>query len=83
MAIPNKTNLQTLDYSYMGAPYIQVASKSGIDLDGLDYSYCGQPFWGAEVTTTPSGAVRVSPTLGSVKLFNSVGIQPISGRLGL
>lgn len=82
MALPNRTALLTLDYSYFGQPYVQVATKSGIDLDGLDYSYFGQPFWGAEVATTLSGAVKISPVIGAVKLFNSVGIQPI-GRLGL
>ena len=58
MAIPNKTNLQTMDYSYMGVPYVQVASKSGIDLDGLDYSFFGQPFYGAE---EPVVAKKESP----------------------
>ena len=48
MATPTKTDLQTLDYSYFGQPYVQVAAKSGIDLDTLDYSYFGQPFFGTE-----------------------------------
>ena len=51
MATPTKTDLQTLDYSYFGQPYVQVAAKSGIDLDTLDYSYFGQPFFGAEVAS--------------------------------
>ena len=48
MATPTKTDLQTLDYSYFGQPYVQVAAKSGIDLDALDYSHFGQPFFGTE-----------------------------------
>ena len=53
MAIPTKTNLQTMDYSFFGEPYVQVASKSGVELDGLDYSYFGVPFWGAEDGSEP------------------------------
>ncbi len=50
MALPTKTDLQTMDYSYGGVPFVSVAAKSGIDLDTLDYSYGGVPFWGLEVS---------------------------------
>ena len=50
MALPTKTNLETMDYSYGGVPFVSVAAKSGIDLDTLDYSYAGVPFWGLEVS---------------------------------
>jgi len=55
MALPTKSDLQKLDYSFFGEPYVQVASKSGVELDGLDYSFFGEPFWGAEEGGTPSG----------------------------
>ena len=48
MALPTKTNLETMDYSYGGVPFVSVATKAGIDLDTLDYSYAGVPFWGLE-----------------------------------
>ena len=50
MALPTKTNLETMDYSYGGVPFVSVATKSGIDLDTMDYSFGGVPFWGAEVS---------------------------------
>ena len=36
MALPTKTNLETMDYSYGGVPVVSVATKAGIDLDTLD-----------------------------------------------
>ena len=53
MTIPTKTNLQTMDYSSFGEPYVQVGSKSGVEFDGLDYSFFGEPFWGAEDGAEP------------------------------
>ena len=53
MAIPTKTDLQKMDYSFFGEPYVQVGSKSGVELDGLDYSFFGEPFWGAEDGAEP------------------------------
>ena len=50
MALPTNTDLQTMDYSYGGVPFVSVAAKAGIDLDTLDYSYGGVPFWGLEVS---------------------------------
>jgi hypothetical protein len=44
MAKPTRSDIITMDYSYFGEPFVQVAAKSGIDTDGLDYSYFGEPF---------------------------------------
>ena len=56
MALPTKTDLQTMDYSYGGVPFVSVATKAGIDLDTLDYSYAGVPFWGVEDGAAPPQA---------------------------
>ena len=45
MSLPTRDNLLKMDYSYNGQPFVQVTSKTGIDLNTLDYSYLGQPFW--------------------------------------
>lgn len=45
MSLPTHNNLLTMDFSYMGQPFVQVAAKSGIDLNTLDYSHMGEPFW--------------------------------------
>ena len=60
MALPTKTDLQTMDYSYGGVPFVSVATKAGIDLDTLDYSYAGVPFWGLEVS---GGGAKLHPHL--------------------
>jgi hypothetical protein len=58
MTLPTKTNLETMDYSYGGVPFVSVATKAGIDLDTLDYSYAGVPFW----AVMPSGEEPPPPT---------------------
>ncbi|HOR79239.1 MAG TPA: hypothetical protein PKZ40_07210, partial [Anaerolineaceae bacterium] len=65
MALPTKTDLQTLDYSFFGEPYVQVASKSGVELDGLDYSFFGEPFWGTEDAAAPSNDALTSSAVTS------------------
>ena len=68
MTLPTKTDLQTMDYSYGGVPFVSVATKAGIDLDTLDYSYAGVPFWGLEVNGDVEVQGTVSQTLGAVSL---------------
>ena len=46
MALPTKTDVQTLQFSADGSPWCRVAAKSGIDLDTLEYSLDGSPWWG-------------------------------------
>jgi hypothetical protein len=56
MSLPNSTNLSTLDYIYLGAPFVQVGAKSGINLNSLDYIYLGAPFW----AVSPSGTTNIA-----------------------
>jgi hypothetical protein len=44
MALPTKTELLTLNYSWFGEPFCHVPAKSSIDLATLDYSWFGEPF---------------------------------------
>lgn len=46
MAKPTRSDIITMDYSYLGEPFVQVAAKASVDTDGLDYSYLGEPFTG-------------------------------------
>src|SRR4030066_190433 len=39
-------DLITMDYSFLGQPFVSGAAKSAIDLTTLDYAYLGQPFLG-------------------------------------
>ena len=87
MTLPTKTNLETMDYSYGGVPFVSVATKAGIDLDTLDYSYGGVPFWGLEVSgggTPSAGSVKILPMLACLRLsLGSVMIMPINGGIQL
>jgi hypothetical protein len=44
MAIPNKTDLQTMDFSYLGEPFVDVPANVAIVTTTMDYSYLGEPF---------------------------------------
>ena len=46
MALPTDNDEYTLNIIYLGAPFVQVATKSTIDLNTLDWDYLGEPFWG-------------------------------------
>ena len=87
MTLPTKTNLETMDYSYGGVPFVSVATKAGIDLDTLDYSYAGVPFWGLEVSgggTPSAGSVRILPMLCAIRLTDgAVSIAPVEGTVKL
>ena len=68
MALLTKTNLETMDYSYGGVPFVSVATKSGIDLDTMDYSFGGVPFWGAEVSGGGAQNLTLTCAAGSYSL---------------
>lgn len=61
MPLPSNTNLQTLDYAYLGAPFVQVEAKS-LDTETLDVAYLGAPFVavGPAAVTGLNVYVRVS-----------------------
>lgn len=54
MSLPTRDNITTIDYSKDGSPWVNVTSKSGIDVDGLDWSKNGEPWWGLEVSLLPT-----------------------------
>ena len=71
MGLPTKTNLETMDYSYGGVPFVSVATKAGIDLDTLDYSYAGVPFWGLGVRGVGPQSYTLTCAAGSYLLTGS------------
>ena len=82
MALPNKTNLETMDYSYSGLPFVDVPAKSTIDTSTMDYSYGGLPF----VTNPANGATPSGPThlksmfgvpLANIKTINGIPIANV------
>lgn len=44
MALPTDEDLKTMDYSYLGQPFVFVPAKVTIDTETMDYPYLGQPF---------------------------------------
>ena len=54
MAQPNKSDLQTLDYAYLGAPFADVEAKL-LNTETLNVAYKANPFVGAAGTTGTTG----------------------------
>lgn len=52
MSLPAKTDLETLDYAYQGAPFCTVTSKDQ-DTATLDYAYLGVPFYAVTGAAPP------------------------------
>ena len=45
MSLPTKSDLQTMDWSFRGQPFVRVPANDSIDTDTLDWSFRGQPYW--------------------------------------
>jgi hypothetical protein len=43
MALPTDTEIKTLDFVYLGAPFLQVEAKN-LNTGSLDIVYLGMPF---------------------------------------
>jgi hypothetical protein len=56
MALPTKSDLETMDYSFNGEPFVDVPGNSSIDLMTMDWSYLGEPF-----VRNGAGGVTASP----------------------
>jgi hypothetical protein len=45
MALPNKEELSTMDYAFLGAPFVNVEAKP-LATESLDAAFEAQPFFG-------------------------------------
>jgi hypothetical protein len=53
MALPTKSDVQTMKYSKDGTPWIQVSPKPAVDPNTMAYSKNGTPWWGVPDSTPP------------------------------
>lgn len=58
MALPTPTQLATMDYVYLGAPFVYVPAKASILTQTMDYVYLGAPFVTNDYVSTPAGTAR-------------------------
>lgn len=42
--LPNKADLETMDFAWQAQPFVYVASKDSIETDNMDYAFQAQPF---------------------------------------
>ena len=57
MALPSNTNLATLDYAYLGQPFVQVEAKA-LNSVSMDIAYLAQPFVAVGPGSTPPAGTR-------------------------
>jgi hypothetical protein len=57
MALPSNTNLATLDYAYLGQPFVQVEAKA-LNSVSMDIAYLAQPFVAVGPGATPPAGTR-------------------------
>jgi hypothetical protein len=57
MALPSNTDLATLDYAYLGQPFVQVEAKA-LTSTSLDIAYLAQPFVAVGPSAAPPSATR-------------------------
>lgn len=66
MALPQQSDIVTMDFPSRGGPFIEVPAKSAVDATTLDYPSRGLPFFaqlfGAGVAAT---IIRVLAILGA------------------
>lgn len=62
MALPNSSDLDTMDYAYQAQPYVEVPTKSAVVLTGMDYAYQAQPF-----VSNPAAGATYPYTLNAVQ----------------
>jgi len=65
MSLPTSTDLETMDYSYQGQPFVDVPARSDIDTTTMDYSYQGQPF-----VTNPAPSALPTGNSNFLMFFN-------------
>lgn len=63
MALPSNTDLASLDYAYLGAPFVQVESKS-LSTTNLDVAYLGAPFVAVSPTAAPPSGLNTWVRVG-------------------
>lgn len=59
MSLPSKDDLDTMDYAYLGVPFVNVQTRDDQNTNSLDFAYLGLPFVGAYNATTPFVASRM------------------------
>jgi len=57
MSTPTASELGTMDFAYLGTPFVSVESKTGQNTNSLDFAYLGLPFVGAQVGGGPPPVV--------------------------
>jgi hypothetical protein len=85
MALPTKSDIQTMSYSKDGTPWVQVSPKTAVDLNTMSYSKDGTPWWGVASSSGSSSLIKVFNGLvyASTKTVNGLAIASMKTFNGL
>ena len=86
MALPERSDLETMDFAYLAQPFVDVAGNSGIDTFTMDRVYLAQPY-----VTNPVGGAAPSTSIkellgvaqASVKKFSGIALASIKKVSGV
>lgn len=74
MALPTKSDVSTMKFSRNGSPWVNVVSKSSIDLGAMAFSLDGSPWFGAE-----DGGAPPSSDIASVNSLSYASVGTFNG----
>lgn len=85
MAAPTKSEVESMDFSQNGGPWVFVASNSTVDTNTMDYSFDGGPWWGVNDTSGSTSSVGTFNGLSysSVSVINALSTSSIGTINGL
>lgn len=72
MALPNSTEISTMDWSYGGLPFVDVPTNATVNTQTMDWSYGGLPF----VTNL---SLQGPTNIGGYDGVTSTNIQTVAG----
>lgn len=74
MSLPTRTDLLTLNYSFLGQPFCNIPAKLNMNTTTLNYSFLGQPF-----VTNPDPATGPNSLSAVFGVLLKTNIKDING----
>jgi len=76
MPLPSYNDIIVMGWSKNGEPWVNLAAKNDIELDGMGWSKNGEPWWGLELAV--SGAIKKVGGILQANIKNICGIPNAS-----
>jgi hypothetical protein len=79
------TELQKMDYAFLAQPFVDVPSKSSVNIETMDYVYLAQPFVRNYYTAVSGGVIKTvnGVAISGIKIINGINASNIKTINGL